>query len=232
MQKGVFKMNTKMKFNTYRLTLSAIMIALATALAVICGLIPGLSLPYGGSFTIASMLPIVIVAYIFGLKWGLFTSLTYTAIQIILDLIMGKSSVILALFLPIEEGGQTLVAAISIILLDYVVAYGILFLGGSCRKMKSKTLGLTLGAIIATSCRYLAHILSGYIFYGAYAEWFFEENFNPELGAKILSALDGQVLAIVYSIIYNGLYMIPEIIITAVCAVIVSRIPQIKATEL
>lgn len=222
-------MNTKKRTNTYRLTLSAVMIALATALAIICGLIPGLSLPYGGGFTIASMLPIVIVAYVFGLKWGLFTSLTYAAIQIALDLMMGRSSVILALFLPIEDGGQPILAAIAIILLDYIVAYGILCIGGVLRKHKNKSLGLTLGSVVALSARYLSHILSGYIFYGSYAEWFFTENFDPEMGASILNAIDGQVLAIVYSIIYNGLYMIPEIIITAVCAFIISRIPQIKA---
>ncbi|MBQ8208703.1 MAG: energy-coupled thiamine transporter ThiT [Clostridia bacterium] len=225
-------MNTNKKFSTHRLTLSAVMIALATALAIICGLIPGLSLTYGGSFTVASMLPIVIIAYIYGLKWGAFTSLTYAAIQIVLDLMMGKSSVILALFLPIDDGGQPIFAAISIILLDYIVAYGILCIGGCFRKINNKTLGLTLGCIVALSARYLSHILSGYIFYGSYAEWFFTESFYPELGAKILGALDGQILAVFYSIVYNGLYMIPEIIITAVCAVIVSRIPQIKAQEL
>lgn len=226
-------MNTKKNFKTYRLTLSAIMIALATALAVICGLIPGLSLPYGGSFTIASMLPIVIVSYIFGMKWGLFTSLTYALIQMILDILMGKSSVILALFLPVEEGGQPLIFAIAIILIDYILAYGILFIGGAFRKMQSRALGVTLGALIATTGRYFCHILSGYIFYGAYAEWFFSspENFPAEMGQKILSIFDGQALALVYSAVYNGLYMLPEIVITTIAAVIVSRIPQIRPKE-
>ena len=227
-------MNTKKNFKTYRLTLSAIMIALATALAVICGLIPGLSLPYGGSFTIASMLPIVIVSYIFGLKWGLFTSLTYALIQMILDILMGKSSVILALFLPIEDGGQPLFYAICIIFIDYILAYGILFVGGAFRKMKKRTLGIATGALVATLCRYLCHILSGYIFYGSYAEWFFSspDQFPAEWGQKILSIFDGQVLALIYSAVYNGLYMLPEIVITTVAAVIISRIPQIRPGEI
>ncbi len=227
-------MNTKKNFKTYRLTLSAIMIALATALAVICGLIPGLSLPYGGSFTIASMLPIVIVSYIFGLKWGLFTSLTYALIQMILDILMGKSSVILALFLPIEDGGQPLFYAICIIFIDYILAYGILFVGGAFRKMKKRTIGIATGALVATSCRYLCHILSGYIFYGSYAEWFFSspDQFPAEWGQKILSIFDGQVLALIYSAVYNGLYMLPEIVITTVAAVIISRIPQIRPGEI
>ena len=224
-------MNTKTKFNTYRLTLSGIMIALATAIALVCGLIPGLSLPYGGGFTVASMLPIILVAYIFGMKWGLFTSLVYAVVQIALDMMMGRSSVILALFLPIEEGGQPIFTAICIILLDYVVAYGVLCLGGAFRKMKSKRLSLAFGALLAVSLRYVAHILSGYIFYGAYAEWFFTEAFEPKLGEYIMSAFDGQLLALIYSIIYNGLYMIPEIIITTAAAFIISAIPQIKKAK-
>ena len=73
-------------FKTERLTTSAIMLALAATLAVTCALIPFLNLPFGGGFTIASMLPIVIVSYMYGLRWGLFTSFTYAFLQIMMDL--------------------------------------------------------------------------------------------------------------------------------------------------
>lgn len=214
----------------HRLTFSAVMLALATALALVCAFIPFLHLPYGGGFTLASMLPIVIVSYVYGIKWGLFTSLTYAAIQIVMDLMAGKSSVIIAFFLP--DSDQTIIAAIAIIIIDYIIAYGVLGIGGVFRKGASKTKGLVLGSVIATSARYIAHIISGYIFYGAYAEWFFTESFDPDMGAKILGTFDGELLALIYSVIYNGLYMIPEIVITAVCAAIISRLPQIKAKDL
>ena len=48
------------------------------------------------------------------------------------------------------------------------------------------------------------------------------------MGNWILDRVSGQALALLYSVVYNGLYMIPEIIITALAAVLVSRIPQIK----
>lgn len=221
--------NETKKLNVHRLTFSAVMLALATCLALICSLLP-LSLPYGGGFTIASMLPIVLVSYIYGVKWGFFTSFTYAVIQMILDLIRGRSSTIIAFFLP--DSDFAIYAGIIICLLDYVLAYSILGIGGIFRKkLKSKGLSLTLGTVIALSARYIIHIVSGYIFYGAYAEWFFSENFFSSLGSKILSALDGQVLAFVYSVIYNGLYMIPEIVITAVAAVLISRLPQVKPVE-
>ena len=40
--------------------------------------------------------------------------------------------------------------------------------------------------------------------------------------------MSGNLLSFVYSVFYNGLFMIPEIIITAIVAVPVSRIPAIK----
>ena len=58
--------------NVKRLTTSAIMLAMATVLALVCAYIPFLNLPFGGGFTIASMLPIVIISYMYGMKWGFF----------------------------------------------------------------------------------------------------------------------------------------------------------------
>ena len=220
-------------FTIHRLTFSAVMLALATVLALVSALIPFLQLPYGGALTLASMLPIIIVSYVYGVKWGFFTSFTYAALQIIMDLMMGKNSTIIAYFLPEDEGGMRLFAAIAITLIDYIIAYGILGIGGIFRKNKNKTLALTLGALLAAIGRYIAHIVSGYIFWGSYAERFFTESFNVgKIGDKILASFSGNGLAFIYTIVYNGLYMIPEIILTAIVAVIVSRLPQIKAGEL
>ena len=79
--------------------------------------------------------------------------------------------------------------------------------------------------------RYIAHIVSGYIFFGAWAEWFFTQEGFYSIGQTILGAFSGKALSLIYSVFYNGLYMIPEIIITAVVAVPVSRIPLIRRAE-
>lgn len=214
---------------TKRLTVSAMMIAIATVLAIICGLIPFLNLPFGGGFTVASMLPIVLISYLYGIRWGLFSSLVYSVIQILMDLMLGVSgSTIMALFLPNSEDFMGYAAAIWILLLDYLVAYTVLGFGGIFRnRIQNKALSICLGVIVALSLRYLVHIISGYIFYGACAEWFFSQE-GFALGEKILAHVSGKSLALLYSIVYNGLYMIPEIVITAVAAVAVSPIPQIK----
>ena len=217
------------KNTTRRLTTSAVMLALATAIAAITTLVPFFSQAFGGSFTFGSMLPIVIVSYMYGIKWGLFTSGTYAVIQIVMDLMMGTSSVLIPLFLPTSEDYMGAVAAIAILFIDYIIAYTVLGLGGLFRKrIKSKPLALALGSAVALSLRYLAHIVSGYIFYGAWAEWFFSQEQYAWIGETVLATFSGNGLALIYSIFYNGLYMIPEIILTAVLAVILSRVPQVK----
>ena len=108
-------MNTTQK--TQRLTVSAVMLALATVLAIVCEFIPFLNLPFGGGFTVASMLPIVIVSYMYGIRWGLFTSFVYSCIQVMVSLIMGKT--VLALFTPSSDDYMGLWAAIAIIVIDY-----------------------------------------------------------------------------------------------------------------
>ena len=207
------------------------MLALAMVLAMVCALIPFLNLPFGGGFTVASMLPVVIISYMYGMKWGFFSAAIYSVIQVVMDLYLGKGSTLIALFMPNSEDFMGIGAAIAILIIDYLVAYTLLGFGGAFRKMKNKTLALTLGVVLALSLRYLAHIVSGYIFYGAWAEWFFTQDNFYAIGGWILDTFSGEGLAIVYSIFYNGLYMIPEIVITAVAAVIVSRLPVIKISD-
>ena len=223
----------KMTFKTQRLTTSAIMIAVATVLAVVCEMIPFLNLPFGGGFTVASMLPIVLVAYMYGIGWGFFTAFTYSCIQVLISLIMGKT--VLALFTPSsDEYMGSIWIAIAIILIDYVLAYTVLGSGGIFRKVvKNKTAALVLGVVFALSLRYLCHIVSGYIFYGTWAEWFFSQEGFYAIGEKILGWLGGhpKVLSLVYSVFYNGLFMLPEIVITSIAATAVSGIPNIKKYE-
>ena len=202
------------------------MLAIATVLAFICAYIPFLNFPFGGGLTIASMLPIVLVSYMYGIKWGLFTGGIYSLIQ----MLMGHGTIV-AMFLPNDDAYQGALRAIIICLLDYIVAYTSIGLGGLFRnRVKNHSLALCLGVIVALTVRYAVHITSGAIFYGAFAEWFFTDTVFAEMAfsKSIMEKMSGGMLALVYSVIYNGCYMIPEIIITAVAAIPVSRIPFVR----
>jgi thiamine transporter len=213
------------KKRTEALTLSAVMIAFAISISAICSAVPFLNLPFGGGFTIASMLPIIVVAYMYGTKWGLLTAFVYSFMQMLLGF-----NTVSSFFLP-GDSQMIFHRAIIVCLIDYVVAYTVLGFGGVFRKKFGARKALCLGSIFAITLRYLAHIVSGAIFFGTWAEWFFTQEGFPAWGQAILNSLSGDTLSLVYSIIYNGTYMIPEIIITAVVACFVTRIPQIKMVD-
>lgn len=218
-------MNTT--FKTQRLTISAVMLALATVLSIVCDFIPFLNLPFGGGFTVASMLPIVLISYMYGVRWGFFVSFSYACVQIIVSLI--KGSTVLALFTPASDSYMGFAVAFCVVAIDYLLAYTVIGVGGIFRnRVKNKTVAIILGVIVALLMRYICHIISGAIFYGAWAEWFFSQEGFYAIGAKILDTFSGKGLALVYSIVYNGLYMIPEIIITSVAGAAVSGISNIK----
>ena len=213
------------KKRTQAITVSAIMIAFAVAISAICAAIPFLNLPFGGGFTIASMLPIILVAYMFGTKWGILTAFTYSIMQMLLGF-----NTVSSFFLP-GDSQMLWYRAIIVCLIDYVIAYTVLGLGGIFRKKFSPTKAIVLGSVFAISLRYLAHIISGAIFFGSWAEWFFTQEGFYSWGQSILDTFSGGALALIYSIIYNGTYMIPEIIITAIVACFITRIPQIKMRD-
>ncbi|MBS7388811.1 MAG: energy-coupled thiamine transporter ThiT [Oscillospiraceae bacterium] len=213
------------KQSTVRLVESALLIAIAAVLELISKAL-GLELPFGGTITLVSMFPIVLIAYKYGTKWGLLSGFTYSLVQMLLG-----AKTVSAMFLPGDDQ-MVLWQAICICLLDYVLAYTLLGLGGIFKgKFKKPAAELALGAFVALLLRYLVHIVSGAIFYGAYAEWFFTQEGFYSIGEKILGTFSGSSLAIAYSIFYNGLYMVPEIILTTVVAAILGSVPQITGQK-
>ncbi len=213
------------KESTVRLVESALLIAIAAVIELISKAL-GLELPFGGTVTLASMFSIVLIAYKYGTRWGLLSGFTYSIVQMLLGV-----KVVSAMFLP-GDGQMAVWQAICVCLLDYVLAYTVLGFGGIFKGKFKKPAGeLALGAFVALLLRYLVHIVSGAIFYGAWAEWFFSQEGFYSIGEKILNTFSGTSLSIIYSIFYNGLYMVPEIIITTVVAAILGAVPQITGKK-
>lgn len=79
------------------------------------------------------------------------------------------------------------------ILLDYILAYGLAGLSGFSRGGWTK---LVVGTVIGCGMRFLAHLVSGATIFASYA---------PE----------GQNVWL-YSAVYNGTYMLPELAVTLV----------------
>lgn len=208
---------------TKRLTESAMLLALAVILEVVSKMfIPPMTL--GGNLTIVHMLPVVLIAYRHGTKWGFVAAFAYSLIQTML----GMDSVSAA-FLPGSDEYMGL-NAITMVLLDYILAYTVLGIGGIFRdRIKAPGTALMCGSILALSARYACHIASGYILYSSWAEWFFTQDGFPAWGAQLVATLDPNTLGFVYSVVYNGMFMIPEIILTAAMSLVIARVPGVVA---
>ena len=86
---------------------------------------------------------------------------------------------------------------------------------------------LALGSLVALGGRFVSHILSGYLLFSGWAEWFFTQDGFPAWGAALVERLTPEALGWVYSVVYNGLYMVPEMILTAMAAVLLARVPGV-----
>ena len=192
-------MNTVSK-RTFNLVLAGVMIAMGTAL----GFVKPFELPYGGAITLCSMLPVMFFSYRCGLKWGLSAGLVFSVLQLLfgLDALKGISAMMV----------------VGSIFLNYILAFTVLGLAGMFRgKIKNDAAAFTLGSFVSMMLRYFCSFLSGWVLWASFNETAdmqgFIATFFPALGN-----LSGTALAVVYSLVYNGSYMIPEIILTCVVA--------------
>ena len=231
--------------NTKVLTEVAILVALATVLSYIRFVV----FPEGGSVTLASMVPLVILSYRRGWKVGIFACLVYGLIQFYQDPWMLNWAQFILEY-PVAFGviglaglslGSLIIAVCSSIMIGYFIwAYAPL-LGYAATNLISPEMSgwasrlptilviylillfalprvvnrLTLieregqirtsamiegteliGAVFGLGLRFLAHTLAGVVFWSEYAP----PGMSPVL----------------YSVIYNGTYMLPEIIISGV----------------
>ncbi len=116
-------------------------------------------------------------------------------------------SVIQYILGPMAPPTQTFGYYVLVILLDYVFAFGVLGLAGPFYKLFGRrTWAIPVSGAIVTTLRYVCHIASGVLIWGVYAQ-------------------EGQSVW-AYSLIYNGTYMIPEIIITTVVLALLSGFLQ------
>jgi thiamine transporter len=213
---GIFMTKTK------RLTESAMLIAIAVVLELVGRtVIP--PMPFGGQLTLCAMLPIVLISWRHGVRWGLTAGFGYSLVQMALG-----AGTVTAAFQPGYFGDETmLLNAFIMCFLDYVLAYTVLGLGGLFRDKMKPGKALCLGSLVALGSRYLCHILSGYVLFSGWAEWFFTQEGFPAWGASLVANVNPGLLGLLYSVVYNGLNMIPEIIITAVTALLLARIPKV-----
>ncbi len=168
--------------------------AIMIAIATVLSLIK-IDLPFGGGVTIVSMLPIILVSHRWGWKWGLVTGFVYGVIQ----LLFGLDNVGYA---------TTFATAVGVIALDYVVAYTFVGLSGFFDTIFGKTRkALFVGILVSLLLRFACHYVTGVWIWGG---WMPESFMNMTMTSPWI-----------YSLLYNGWYMLAEIVITEVVAMLI-----------
>lgn len=194
----------KNQTSTRILAESAIMVALATVLSMV----KLWQSPYGGSVTALSMVPILLISLRRGVKAGLGAGFAHGVIQLLLGL--GNVA-----WIP-SPGGIVLCA-----LTDYILPFTLLGLGGVFRNVRftknegaNTLIAAALGAMLATILRYLSHIVAGAaVWYALDLQWYADDH------AHIVHRYG----AWAFSAVYNGIYMLPEIIATTVATPLIAK---------
>lgn len=213
----------KKKQNIYWLAESAVMIALAAVLEIISKLfIP--ELPFGGQITIVSMLPVILVAWKYGVGRGLITGFAYSLVQMAIG-----AKTIAGMIMPSSDEYLGSLGRIALMFFfDYILAFTVLGFASIYKKaIKNNAVSFALGTATVILFRYLCHFCSGYLLFSAWAEWFFTQEGFFGWGQTILNKYSGNALSAIYSAIYNMFYIGPELILETVVAAIVGNIPQL-----
>jgi thiamine transporter len=135
-------MERKRKMNVKMIVEGGVMIALAMILSYI----KIYELPNGGSVTAASMVPIMIFAYRWGVKQGILVGAVYGVLQFIL-------------------GPKYSMHWVSIIL-DYVAGFGVLGFAGAFGKGPVRGI---IGVTFASFLRLICSTISGVVVFASYA---------------------------------------------------------------
>ncbi len=149
--------------------------------------------PLGGSITFCAMLPLVLLAHRHGTPWGLLCGLIYALLQMVLG------------FQNVQYATSALMA-FGIIMLDYILPFTLIGFSAVFNKaLKSRPAAIASGILMTFTLRFLCHFASGVIIW--------EALWPNELGWA----------APLWSLSYNGSYMLPETLITLMVALISYR---------
>ena len=108
---------------------------------------------YGGSITLASFVPILIFAFVYGLADGLMVGLIHGLLNFIED---------------------PYILTPATFLFDYLLAFtsvGLMGLFGKMHRKKNGALPIVLGCVCVFSARFLCHLVSGMIFFSQNQVW-------------------------------------------------------------
>lgn len=163
--------------------------AILIALSFVLSLFKLFEMPFGGSVTPLSMLPVCLIGFMHGPKWSFGSAFIFSLLQ----LISGQ----------VFSWGLSPLVLVVCILADYIFAFTVLGVTGFFKGKGNK--GIILGVVLAVFLRFVCHYISGCTIWAS-------TEMNPYL----------------YSLLYNGAYMLPECAFTLIGTIVICNIPAFK----
>ena len=156
---------------------------------------------FGGSITPASMLPVMLVGLRHGPKWGFGTAFVYSVFQLLTGL---------SYFSYVKGIGPYMIC----LLFDFILAFTMLGIASFAKpkadinsNLKVNIFKIIAFLVLAMVARFLCHFISGVTIWRSYDVYN-----NPWL----------------YSLVYNMLYMLPEMLIALTVAIILLLTPKLR----
>jgi len=193
-------------------------VALAIALAAVLNFLQ-IRLPinlFGGSINLC-MLPIAVVALRHGVVSGMVAGTIFGCVNLLIEPYF---------FMPVQ------------VLLDYPLPYllfgfGVGLFSGLYNRLSSQSTAPATGRLLAKGSliiiialvfggllRLASHVVSGVVFFAEYAADFFATNPTLLLAGPVDSGLNLWI----YSIVYNLFYLVPSLIGSALCLLVIAPI--------
>lgn len=182
------KLSSKTNTTNKEKILTIVTGGICLALAFLLSQLKLFEMPMGGTVTPAATLPLILFCLCFGPTWGFIVCFIFSLLQLINGYLLFPMQVVL----------------------DYILAYTLVGVAGFAAPKKSVRLEISspikrlkkvnlikasVLALVGFVARFACSVLSGVIFYAEYA---------------------GEMNVWVYSITYNGTFILPEAVITIV----------------
>lgn len=173
--------------------------ALLLAMAIVFSFIKLWQMPMGGEITFVSMLPVMLAGFRNGPKAGLLTAFVYSLFQLASAFVSGNVFVYCT----------TAFTFIVCVLFDYIVPFtglsiAALFKNIHIHSVRFKNINIYLGITCGIVLRFICHYITGVVIW---KQWAGEEG------------------PYIYSLLYNGTFLLPELILTLLVCVLLFK-PQ------
>lgn len=196
-----------MKLSLKNIVFTATLLAIAIVVDLLISVIPGLNLelPFGGKIFNLGLLPLLLIGFFLGLKYGLAASLIFAFYKFSVDYIIFLST-LKAILESYTGTPWTTWHVIGLILLDYLIPFTAFGLSGFFHKNHLKTTkNISIALLLVAVVWLLSGTYSGVLLWGNSIKMAASGG-EINIATKLFSFVNSNLF--LYSLFYNSIYIV------------------------